>query len=161
MSFAFAPSGRPRTRSRTRALNVTTIHDHDHIVWLGDTNSRLHWPGKLGGLPITKAIEKVRAKAFGELLALDQLNLMRRDGMAFDGFKEHGIYFLPSYKWRPGGDALDMRSQKHVLAWTDRILYRSMKRPETQAYRYDLHMGLKQSDHRPVFACLAVPWEPS
>eukprot|EP00438_Fugacium_kawagutii_P007932 Skav203714 [mRNA] locus=scaffold259:561266:574309:- [translate_table: standard] len=28
--------------------------------------------------------------------------------------KEHSICFLPSYKWNPGTDSYDMRSQKHV-----------------------------------------------
>merc|ERR1719162_1529215 len=79
--------------------------------------------------------------------------------MAFDGFEELPIRFLPSYKWRPGGDALDMRSQKHVPAWTDRILFRSQTRPACEAYRYDMYLGLKQSDHRVVFCCFNVPWE--
>lgn len=160
LSFKLSDRARAPAQGDGQEKAVATIHDHDHIVWLGDTNSRLHWPGKLGGMPISLAIEKVKEKSFGELLSLDQLNMMRRDGMAFDGFKEHRIFFLPSYKWKPGGDALDMRNQKHVLAWTDRILFRSMRRPEAEAYRYDMFRGLKQSDHRPVFACLAVPWEP-
>jgi endonuclease/exonuclease/phosphatase family metal-dependent hydrolase len=143
----------------TPRTEVYTVHDHDHIIWLGDTNSRLHWPGQLGGMPIEQAVQKVRERRIGELLALDQLTLMIRDGMAFDGFEELKIHFLPSYKWRPGGDALDMRSQKHVPAWTDRILFRSQTRPPAEALRYDMHLGLKQSDHRPVFACLNIPWE--
>jgi len=132
--------------------------DHDFTVWIGDTNSRLHWPSKLGGMPINQAMEKVRDRRIGELLLLDQLNLMRRDGHAFDGFEEHRIFFLPSYKWRPHGDALDMRSQKHVPAWTDRILFRSLTRPRLEVHRYDMYPDLKQSDHRPVFACISLPW---
>eukprot|EP00435_Cladocopium_sp_Y103_P024240 s613_g5.t3 len=96
------------TRSGTRIL------DHDHVVWLGDTNSRLHWPGHLGGMPLQQARQKVQQRRFGELLALDQLTLMRRDRMAFHDFEEHPICFVPSYKWHPGTDAYDMRSQKHV-----------------------------------------------
>lgn len=143
---------------RTFAREAYKIYDHDHIFWVGDTNSRLHWPGKLGGMPIQDAMQKVRERRIGELLALDQLNLMRRDGMAFQGFDEHKICFLPSYKWRRDGDALDMRSQKHVPAWTDRILFRSMTRPAATVHRYDMYPNLRQSDHRPVFACLTVPW---
>ncbi|CAK9113819.1 unnamed protein product [Durusdinium trenchii] len=89
------------------------ILDHDHVVCLGDTNSRLHWPGHLGGMPLQQARQKVQQRRFGELLALDQLALMRRDRMAFHDFEEHPIYFLPSYKWQPETDAYDMRSQKH------------------------------------------------
>lgn len=139
--------------------SVYTVHDHDHVIWIGDTNSRLHWPGKLGGMPLDKAAQLVRSGQFGELLALDQLQLMRMDGMAFDGFEEHVIHFLPSYKWRPNRDALDMRSQKHVPAWTDRILFRSTTRPVMTALSYGLFDGLKQSDHRPVYAGFAVPWD--
>ncbi|CAE7248514.1 Ocrl [Symbiodinium natans] len=133
------------------------ILDHDHVVWVGDTNSRLHWPGKLGGMPLLQARENILGKRYGELLALDQLNLMRRDGMAFHDFEEHRICFLPSYKWHPDRDAYDMRTQKHVPAWTDRILYRSKMSPGLSVSQYNMHAGLKQSDHRLVFACLRAP----
>jgi len=139
------------TRSGTRIL------DHDHVVWLGDTNSRLHWPGHLGGMPLQQARQKVQQRRFGELLALDQLTLMRRDRMAFHDFEEHPICFVPSYKWHPGTDAYDMRSQKHVPAWTDRILFRSKTSAAITVGQYSVHSGLKQSDHRLVFASLRAP----
>jgi len=128
------------------------ICDHDHIFWIGDTNSRLHWASQTGGIPIEQARRKVEDHRIGELLALDQLNLMRRDGLAFHGFREHEIRFLPSYKWTPHCDRLDMRSQKHVPGWCDRILFRSMTRPVVKVHEYQMHPDLKQSDHRPVFA---------
>ncbi|CAJ1359086.1 unnamed protein product [Effrenium voratum] len=96
------------------------ILDHDHVILLGDTNSRLHWPGKLGGMPLQQARQKVQEKRFGELLALDQLNLMRRDGMAFHQFEENRICFLPSYKWHAERDAYDMRpgsNQPRIARW--------------------------------------------
>merc|ERR1719422_1719533 len=99
------------------------INDHDHIFWIGDTNSRLHWH-EPGGMPIEQAVEKVQERRIGELLALDQLHMMRGSGLAFEGFEEPRILFLPSYKWRPEHAELDMRSQKHVPAWCDRVLYR-------------------------------------
>lgn len=132
------------------------VEDHDHIIWIGDTNSRLHYPGKTGGVPLAEAKEKIDGGRWGELLALDQLNLSRRDCMAFEGYEEHKIRFLPSYKWRPGEDAFDMRKQNHVPAWTDRVLYRSTKSPQLECMQYNVHMALKQSDHRPVYACLEV-----
>eukprot|EP00913_Durusdinium_trenchii_P018287 g17180.t1 len=64
------------------------MEDHDHVVCLGDTNSRLHWPGHLGGMPLQQARQKVQQRRFGELLALDQLALMRRDRMAFHDFED-------------------------------------------------------------------------
>lgn len=130
------------------------VIDHNHIFWIGDTNSRLHWPGHVGGIPIELAREKVRDLKIGEMLTMDQLSLSRRDGFAFDGFDEHRIQFLPSYKWRPGGDELDIRTQKHVPAWTDRFLWKSVVKPVPKVSRYDMYLGLKQSDHRPVFACV-------
>lgn len=130
-----------------------TINDHDHVFWIGDTNSRLHWPGQLGGMPIQQAVQKVQDRRIGDLLALDQLNISRHDGLAFDGFDEHQIRFLPSYKWRPNTDELDVRSQKHIPAWCDRILWKSLVWPSAKMHKYDIHLGLRQSDHRPVFAC--------
>ena len=53
-------------------LVAQNSEDHDHVVWLGDTNSRLHWPGHLGGMPLQQAKQKVQQRRFGELLALDQ-----------------------------------------------------------------------------------------
>jgi hypothetical protein len=138
---------------------VVYVHDHDHIFWFGDSNSRLHHPKALGGVPINDAIDKLEKRLIGELLALDQLNLMRRDSMAFESYEELEIKFLPSYKWRPNEDKLDIQSQKHVPAWTDRVLYRSQTRPACQAKRYDMHVGLKQSDHRPVFCTFSVPYQ--
>ena len=137
-------------------LGNARILDHDHVVWLGDTNSRLHWPGH-GGMPLQQARQKVQQRRFGELLALDQLALMRRDRMAFHDFEEHPICFVPSYKWYPGVDAYDMRSQKHVPAWTDRILFRSKTSAAITVGQYSVHSGLKQSDHRLVFASLRAP----
>eukprot|EP00930_Biecheleria_cincta_P084413 TRINITY_DN73891_c0_g1_i1.p1 TRINITY_DN73891_c0_g1~~TRINITY_DN73891_c0_g1_i1.p1 ORF type:complete len:956 (+),score=159.45 TRINITY_DN73891_c0_g1_i1:71-2938(+) len=133
-----------------------SVSDHDHVIWLGDANSRLHWHGKLGGMPIQTAKQKVQEHRFGELLALDQLNLMRRDGMAFQDFDEKSIKFVPSYKWLPDSNAYNMRSQKHVPAWTDRILYRSKTSPAMTVHKYNIHLGLRQSDHRPVFATLTA-----
>lgn len=135
------------------------LQDHDHIFWLGDTNSRLHWPGKLGGMPVQEAARKLQSRNIGQLLALDQLNLMRQERMAFEGFEEMPIFFLPTYKWVPDGDALDTRLQKHVPAWTDRILYRSMTKQSVRARCYDAHLGLRQSDHRMVFARFGLPVE--
>eukprot|EP00929_Paragymnodinium_shiwhaense_P027505 TRINITY_DN16135_c0_g2_i1.p1 TRINITY_DN16135_c0_g2~~TRINITY_DN16135_c0_g2_i1.p1 ORF type:complete len:1070 (-),score=172.50 TRINITY_DN16135_c0_g2_i1:191-3400(-) len=150
-------SGDGQTRDLRDNHSVTyELHDHEHIIWLGDTNSRLHWPGKQGGVPMEQARRRIQDNRIGELLALDQLNLMRRDGMAFDGFEELPIHFLPSYKWKPGGATLELRSQKHVPGWTDRILYRSMTRPVLEAHRYDMYSELRQSDHRPIFACFTV-----
>ena len=31
------------------------MNDHDHVIFLGDTNSRLHWPDKVGGMPLRQA----------------------------------------------------------------------------------------------------------
>eukprot|EP00927_Polykrikos_kofoidii_P037613 TRINITY_DN31792_c0_g1_i1.p1 TRINITY_DN31792_c0_g1~~TRINITY_DN31792_c0_g1_i1.p1 ORF type:complete len:1049 (+),score=134.13 TRINITY_DN31792_c0_g1_i1:196-3342(+) len=135
--------------------NTYTLEDHDHIFWLGDTNSRLHWPGQLG-VPIAHAEQKIRGGRFAELLPLDQLNLMRADGIAFDGFLEMPIAFMPSYKYSMGEDELIFKSQKHVPAWTDRILFRSTASPAVKGLRYDMYPDLKQSDHRPVYATFAM-----
>ncbi|OLP81669.1 Receptor-interacting serine/threonine-protein kinase 4 [Symbiodinium microadriaticum] len=56
-------------------LSWWVLEDHDHVVWVGDTNSRLHWPGKLGGMPLLQARQNILDKRYGELLALDQLQL--------------------------------------------------------------------------------------
>lgn len=68
---AYERQGSPREGQGQRIL------DHDHVVLLGDTNSRLHWPGQSGGMPLQQARQKLQQRRFGELLALDQLVLWR------------------------------------------------------------------------------------
>eukprot|EP00929_Paragymnodinium_shiwhaense_P038186 TRINITY_DN20225_c0_g1_i1.p1 TRINITY_DN20225_c0_g1~~TRINITY_DN20225_c0_g1_i1.p1 ORF type:complete len:1021 (-),score=128.10 TRINITY_DN20225_c0_g1_i1:540-3602(-) len=151
------PDGGTSILSGTDMIAYHEIQDHDHIIWLGDFNSRLHWPGQSGGVPVDQAKQMIQQQRFGELLKLDQLNLMRREGMAFESFEEMPIRFTPSYKWKPNEDRLELGSQKHIPAWCDRILYRSVCRPALKADKYDCFAGLKQSDHRLVFSKFALP----
>mmetsp|Transcript_63132 Transcript_63132/g.133267 ORF Transcript_63132/g.133267 Transcript_63132/m.133267 type:complete len:996 (-) Transcript_63132:189-3176(-) len=155
LSTVSPPTPAPATASQTS----WSVNDHTHVIWLGDTNSRLHWTEKLGGMPIDDAVKLVQESKFGELLALDQLNMMKRDGLAFGEYEEHPIRFLPSYKWRPDSNQMDMRSQKHVPAWCDRVLVRSTSNPPATISKYDVHLDLKQSDHRPVYALIGVPFD--
>lgn len=139
-----------------------TIFKHDHIFWIGDTNSRLHDASRVGGMPIEKAIEKVQERKIGEMLANDQLLLKMKDELAFHFFVEPRILFLPSYKWRIDADEFDMRTNKHVPAWCDRVLYRNSVGDESKAAKnlsYWVHLGLRQSDHRPVYSIYTCPWE--
>ena len=63
--------------------------------------------------------------------------------------EEHPICFLPSYKWRPDTDSYDMRVQKHVPAWTDRILFRSKSNPAAIGVaQYKLHPGALATNPR-------------
>jgi len=135
------------------------VDQHDHIFWMGDTNMRLHW-GKAGGMPLGQAAQRIRDLKLGELLSLDQLNMSRRSGIAFTGFEEGRILFMPTYKWRKNHEELDMRDKRHVPAWTDRILYQALvpQKLKAESTVYNIHLGLQQSDHRPVYGCYVMPW---
>merc|ERR1711920_629559 len=142
-----------------------SIDDHDHVFWMGDLNARLQWTQR-GGMPIGSVAEKIRNRQVHGLLDSDQLTMSRRQAMAFQGFQEPPITFLPSFKWHADKDELNMTAQKDVPAWCDRILYRPKEqpgdgtpKPNARFIKYDCYPGLQQSDHRPVFAIWGIPYK--
>jgi len=61
------------------------------------------------------------------LLANDQLEREKRRGNVFVGFREGPLNFPPTYKFDKGTDTYDSSAKQRIPAWTDRILYKSVR----------------------------------
>ncbi|PCH36777.1 DNase I-like protein [Wolfiporia cocos MD-104 SS10] len=82
-----------------------------------------------------------------------RLGLAIRTKKAFDGFCEHPITHLPSYRFSMGIVA-DHRGYdvKRKPAWTDRILYFPSTMTACRQSNYTSHPEITMSDHKPVSA---------
>ncbi|KAF6261315.1 hypothetical protein COO60DRAFT_1636898 [Scenedesmus sp. NREL 46B-D3] len=119
-----------------------------------------------------------------DLLSGDQCIREMAKGTIFHGLAEGPIRFLPTYKFEKGCESnekqhfYDQGDKKRVPAWTDRVLFRGSGAqrsalecnaeeqrtgvrvclPSPEAY--NSLMKVNVSDHKPVYAVLAVrlPW---
>jgi hypothetical protein len=114
-------TGKPYLLQDPNAGNFVTIAEHDVIFWQGDLNYRIDVSQSL-----EEILNRCRTHDIAYLLPLDQLNIERAAGRAFQGFSEGPINFLPTYKYIPGTDDYDNRPDKKLRppAWCDRILWR-------------------------------------
>lgn len=107
--------------------------------------------------------------AYPQLLQHDELNAIRRGGLAFHGFLEGPITFKPTYKYDIGSDAFVSSEKQRPPAWCDRVLWRvraglrdgvaaTAAAPEAEAsrsvrlLRYSSILEFRSSDHKPVTA---------
>ena len=70
--------------------------------------------------------------------------------LVLNNFTEPPLNFLPTYKLDIDSDVYDSGPKKRIPAWTDRVLY--VRKPGFECTAYDSDVGLRTSDHRPVFA---------
>ncbi|XP_041351900.1 inositol polyphosphate 5-phosphatase OCRL-like [Gigantopelta aegis] len=123
------------------------ISEHDQVFWMGDLNYRLTshtWSLSEVKTMITKAL-------YGKLMQYDQLHVQLHNTSfdVFRGYTEGNIIFQPTYKYDPGSDTYDTSDKARFPAWCDRVLW---KGTPIKQLRYDSHMSLKISDHKPVSA---------
>ena len=83
----------------------------------------------------------------------EELNELKRNLEQYD-INEEKIKFLPTYKYIKGYDYYDL--SKRIPSWTDRILFK--KNEDIKCLYYD-KIGLKFSDHRPVYALFEIQTE--
>eukprot|EP00532_Pseudo-nitzschia_australis_P009224 CAMPEP_0168163900 /NCGR_PEP_ID=MMETSP0139_2-20121125/633_1 /TAXON_ID=44445 /ORGANISM="Pseudo-nitzschia australis, Strain 10249 10 AB" /LENGTH=897 /DNA_ID=CAMNT_0008080847 /DNA_START=170 /DNA_END=2863 /DNA_ORIENTATION=- len=130
------------------------IADHDVIFWLGDLNYRID-----ESMPTEKVLELSVQKQLDPLRPLDQLNVERREGRAFQGFEEGVLNFVPTYKYQPGTDVYEQRPEKKLRApaWCDRILWMNQGDPQhVQQLTYNRSETPNCSDHKPVYSTLRL-----
>ncbi|OAL21016.1 hypothetical protein AYO20_11440 [Fonsecaea nubica] len=147
-----------------------SIEDHEIIVWAGDFNYRIGLGYERVKALVNEAMigsEKIREEALGKLYENDQLNIQMVVGNCFNYYREGRVKFLPTYKYDIGKDEFDSSDKQRIPAWTDRILWKvNHTRNVVQAgevlgsqmkqLEYDSVMGLRFSDHRPVYAIFDV-----
>lgn len=108
--------------------------------------------------------ESVKGKNLPLILEKDQLIVQKEAGNVFNDFNEGEITFPPTYKYDLFSEDFDTSEKCRAPAWTDRVLWRRRKLMQDNGL-YDwnegqlIHYGraeLKQSDHRPVIAIIAI-----
>uniref|UniRef100_A0A7N0U0K1 Inositol polyphosphate-related phosphatase domain-containing protein n=1 Tax=Kalanchoe fedtschenkoi TaxID=63787 RepID=A0A7N0U0K1_KALFE len=92
-----------------------TILDHDRVIWLGDLNYRI-------ALSYRCAKTLLEMHNWRALLEKDQLQVERRQGRVFQGWKEGRIYFPPTYKYslnsdQYAGDGVRRKEKRRTPAW--------------------------------------------
>ena len=130
---------------------------------------------------IENAKELVNRKEYNKLFDLDQLNqIIKRNEITFNNFKEMKINFPPTYKFDLNTDNYDTSAKKRffidfyrflyyivklncypnrVPSWCDRILYKTNEESTTNdcsGVEYDHIINYKQSDHKPVYGIFKV-----
>lgn len=128
---------------------------HDHIIWIGDLNYRIH-----ESIDTQEVFDKIAAHDWESLLEKDQLNLERANDNVFLGFSEGAVCFPPTYKYQPGTDEYEIRPGRKIRApaWCDRVLWKSKREESIKLLNYR-RAEVNFSDHRPVsayFQCEAL-----
>jgi len=143
-----------------------SIEDHEIVLWAGDFNYRIGLGYEKTKSIVNEAIigsEKIRDEALGKLYENDQLNIQMVVGNCFNYYREGRVRFLPTYKYDLGKDEFDSSDKQRIPAWTDRILWKVNHKTslalsgedlgsKMKQLEYDSVMGLRFSDHRPVYA---------
>lgn len=143
-----------------------SIEDHEIVVWAGDFNYRIGLGYEKTKALVNEAIigsDKIRDEALGKLYENDQLNIQMVVGNCFNYYREGRVKFLPTYKYDIGKDDFDSSDKQRIPAWTDRILWKvnhnrnvvqggEVLGTQMKQLEYDSVMGLRFSDHRPVYA---------
>jgi phosphatidylinositol-bisphosphatase len=106
-------------------LGNLNILNHDFVIWAGDLNYRIQ-----SDIPDETVFDKVESGSPDDIAWLaerDQLNITRREGLAFADFNEAPLNFFPTYKYQAGTHHYDRRAEKKVRspAWCDRVLWRT------------------------------------
>ncbi|XP_042335547.1 phosphatidylinositol polyphosphate 5-phosphatase type IV [Sceloporus undulatus] len=139
---------------RSSSSDVTTRFDN--VFWFGDFNFRLN--------ENREAVEQILNQGaetdFSKLLQHDQLIKEMNKGSIFKGFQEAPIFFRPSYKFDLGQDTYDSTSKQRIPSYTDRVIYRSRRKDDIHVVKYSSCLGIKTSDHRPVYGLFRVKVRP-
>ncbi|XP_067327916.1 phosphatidylinositol polyphosphate 5-phosphatase type IV [Anolis sagrei] len=149
------PKNLPDTNPyRSSSGDVTTRFDN--VFWFGDFNFRLN--------ENREAVEQILSQGpkadLSKLLEHDQLRKEMDKGSIFKGFQEAPIRFRPSYKFDVGMDSYDSTSKQRTPSYTDRVIHRSRHKDDIHAVKYSSCLGIKTSDHRPVYGLFRVRIRP-
>lgn len=130
-----------------------SILDYDTVFWLGDLNYHID-----ESVSTEDVFQLAAANKLELLRSRDQLTLERLARRVFGGFLEAPLTFCPTYKYVPGTNEYETRTDKKLRApaWCDRVLWYTMNSRETvrviEYDRSDIHL----SDHKPVYASFQV-----
>ncbi|GES85260.1 inositol polyphosphate 5-phosphatase OCRL-1 isoform X1 [Rhizophagus clarus] len=100
-------------------------------------------------------IDLLNAKKHQSVIEFDQLNIEKRKGLIFNGFKEGEIKFPPTYKYNVGSIET-FNYSKRIPGWCDRILYSSSRIESIVLHQYTSNNNYITSDHKPVSALFTI-----
>ncbi|KZT35716.1 DNase I-like protein [Sistotremastrum suecicum HHB10207 ss-3] len=122
------------------------------LFWMGDLNYRIELPQEdVRELMSDKSEHRI--ESFRTLWRFDQLKSSQEKGLAFKGFKEAPLEFLPTYRFASGYGSDDLGYDlKRRPAWTDRILYLPSPMTPVTQISYESHPEITMSDHKPISA---------
>ncbi|KAJ3122412.1 inositol polyphosphate 5-phosphatase [Nowakowskiella sp. JEL0407] len=153
-------AGQDAVQERNKDYETTrscldSASQNDVVIWCGDFNYRISVavPPPSGGVTTTASQivrEMIKQNQVESLLILDQLHIERNARRVFRSFKEAEITFLPTYKYKNDSDLYD---ELRVPSWTDRIFY---KGDGIDLVEYDAILGMRESDHKAVYARFVV-----
>ncbi|KAE9550530.1 hypothetical protein FO519_006257 [Halicephalobus sp. NKZ332] len=149
-AFNFRNTLRPNSSVREEH----SIFNANAVFWFGDLNFRL--AERLNADEVGQKYGKqvfVHRQDFDELLTVDELKQCMEDGLIFNGFKEAGITFPPSYKFIT---STQNYSKHRIPSYTDRILYFSVRSEDIQPVRYDIVWPITVSDHKSIYGIYMV-----
>ncbi|XP_048368768.1 phosphatidylinositol polyphosphate 5-phosphatase type IV isoform X2 [Sphaerodactylus townsendi] len=148
------PKTIPDTNPYRSSPYVTTRFDD--VFWFGDFNFRLNEDREVVEQILSQGLET----DMSELLRHDQLLKEMDNGSIFKGFQEAPIHFCPSYKFDVGQDTYDTTSKQRTPSYTDRVIFRCRNKGDIEAVKYSSCLGMKTSDHRPVYGLFCVRVRP-
>ncbi|XP_060107178.1 phosphatidylinositol polyphosphate 5-phosphatase type IV isoform X2 [Heteronotia binoei] len=149
------PRNIPDTNPYRSSLSDVTTR-FDDVFWFGDFNFRLNEDREVVEQILSHGLETDMSK----LLQRDQLLKEMDNGSIFKGFQEAPIHFRPSYKFDVGQDTYDTTSKQRTPSYTDRVIFRCRNKADIHAVRYSSCLGMKTSDHRPVYGLFRVKVRP-
>ena len=125
------------------------ILDYDNIFFMGDLN--YHIDEKISTEEVFRIVDR---KDWANLRRFDQLTIERLALRVLQGFNEGELSFPPTFKYIPGTDLYERRSEKKLRApaWCDRILWYTINKRESIRLKEYNRCTAKLSDHKPVFA---------
>ncbi|KZS88555.1 DNase I-like protein [Sistotremastrum niveocremeum HHB9708] len=126
------------------------------LTYTSDLNYRIELPQEDVRALMSDKSEH-RTASFQTLQTFDQLLSSRQKGLAFKGFHEAPINFLPTYRFAGGYGSDDLGYDlKRRPAWTDRILYLSSPMTHVIQTSYNSHPDVMMSDHKPISAEFSI-----
>ncbi|XP_006863513.1 PREDICTED: inositol polyphosphate 5-phosphatase K [Chrysochloris asiatica] len=148
--------------------DIPNILDHDLILWFGDMNFRI----EDFGLHFVR--ESIKHQYYRELWEKDQLSIAKKHDPLLREFQEGALLFPPTYKFDRNSNNYDTSEKKRKPAWTDRILWRLKRQPQTSLHTlsplaphfslclrsYVSHMMYCISDHKPVTSTFDLEMKP-
>jgi len=141
-------------------LKVDVMCEFDHVIFMGDLNYRLDYGNqgeeKTPSLEQFKQmVQKIEQKKYDQLFSCDQLQLEKKKGRVFCGFKE-GLYnFAPTFKVLRQKELA--YNHERSPSWCDRVLWHSLTKDWIEQVELGGAFDIASSDHKPVYTVLRLP----